>query len=268
MKKTFLALALAAGALLTTACTPSRVPAGHVGIRFNLYGDDKGVQLTEVRPGRYWLTINEEIYKFPTFTQNYTWEGDEAVTFQDKDGASISADVGITYRIDGTKVTTIFQEYRKGLDEITSIFLRNTVRDAVGRHAGLMGVEALYGSGKAALMDAVLKDVQEQVGPKGILVEKIFLTGKMKLPSSVATAIDDKIKAGQFAKQREAELATAQAEAAKAVAAAQGEADAIAIKGRAIRENPEVLKLTYLDKWNGVLPTTVAGNNDLMLSVK
>lgn len=268
MKKMFI-LAMLAATMLLTACMPSRVPAGHVGVRFNLYGDDKGVQTQEVRPGRYWLTINEELYKFPTFTQNQTWEKEEAVTFQDKDGASISADVGITYRIDGSKVTGIFQKYRKGLEEITNIFLRNMVRDAIGRQAGMMGVESLYGSGKALLMSEVLKDVQNQVSEQGILVEKVYLIGEMRLPPSLSKAISDKVNATQLTKQREAELATSQAEAAKAVAVAQGEADSINIKGRAIRENPEILRMAYIEKWDGKLPSTQVGSdNPVLVGVK
>ena len=51
----------------------SKVPAGQVGIKFYLLGGEKGVDTEELGPGRYWIGVNEELYLFPTYTQNYTW---------------------------------------------------------------------------------------------------------------------------------------------------------------------------------------------------
>ena len=36
--------------------------------------------------------------------------------------------------------------------------------------------------------------------------------------------------------------------------AAEAEAKSLDIKGEAIRKNPEIVKLTYIEKWNGQLP--------------
>ncbi|TON43446.1 transposase, partial [Vibrio parahaemolyticus] len=71
-------------------------------------GGDKGVQAEEVGVGRYWVGVNEELYSFPTFSQNYVWtasetegsENDESISFQTIEGLAVNADVGITYRID------------------------------------------------------------------------------------------------------------------------------------------------------------------------
>ena len=129
--KKVLALGLAAGAL--AAC--STVPAGHVGVKVYLLGGSKGVDSEELGVGRYWIGMNEELYLFPTFMQNYVWtkeetEGsptDESLSFQTADGMTANADIGISYSIDPTKVTAIFQKYRRGVDEITDTFLRNMV---------------------------------------------------------------------------------------------------------------------------------------------
>ena len=110
--------------VLATAC--SKVPAGYVGVKVNLYGTSKGVQAEELAVGRYWIGMNEELYTFPTFTQNYVWtrsttEGspnDESISFQTNEGVVVNTDVGISYHINSKKVTDIFQKYRKGIDEI------------------------------------------------------------------------------------------------------------------------------------------------------
>ena len=96
--------------VLATAC--SKVPAGYVGVKVNLYGTSKGVQAEELAVGRYWIGMNEELYTFPTFTQNYVWtrsstEGspnDESISFQTNEGVVVNTDVGISYHINSKKV--------------------------------------------------------------------------------------------------------------------------------------------------------------------
>lgn len=249
-----------------------RVEAGYVGVRIDLLGGEKGVSAEEVGPGRYWIGFNEDLYLFPTFSQNYVWtqavtEGsptDEGLSFQSVEGMDLGADVGITYSIDPTKVSALFQRYRKGIDEITSVYLRNMVRDALVREASSMKVNAIYGTGKNGLMDAVQNSVRTQVADYGIMVERVYLIGGLRLPPQVITAINDEISANSKSRQRENEIAQTQFEAQKEREAAEGRADAILITAKAQAEanrvlaaslTPEVLQQQGLDKWNGVLPT-------------
>lgn len=263
-----------------TAC--AKVPAGHVGVLFNLYGADRGVQIQEKNPGRYWLTWNEELYIFPTFTQTYTWQYDnkvdESLSFGTVEGLSVNADVGITYSIAPDKVTELFQTYRKGVHEITNTFLRNMVRDALVKRASTIGIEAVYGRGKAELIENVQRDVTEQVAAIGINVEKVYWIGDLRLPRNVTEAINAKIQATQMAEQRKNEVAQAEAEAAKEVAKADGEAkarlalahaeaEAIRIKGEALRLNPNVIELNMIERWDGKLPVYQLGNSSSLIQL-
>ena len=264
----------------------AKVPAGNVGVKFNLYGGDKGVQSTELQPGRYWVSWNQEVYTFPTFTQTYTWtrdsregsKNDESISFQTDGGLTVDADIGITYHVNPDKVTTLFQTYRKGISEITHVYLRNMVRDALVSEASGMNVEAIYGSGKVALIKRVRDDVQTEVFNKGIVIEKINWIGQMRLPPNVVKAINAKIQATQMAQQRENEVKQAKAEAQKEVAKANGvaqsrlaiaeaEAKAIAVKGKALRENPEVIQLNMVEKWDGKLPRYQLGNSGSLVQL-
>lgn len=257
-------------AVITMNC--SRVPAGYVGIKVYLLGDSKGVDSEELGVGRYWIGINEELYLFPTFTQNYVWtaspaEGspnDESIEFQSKEGLSVKGDFGISYRIDPTKVNLIFQKYRKGLEEITDIYLRNMVRDALTESASRQNVEYLYGEGKSALMDSVEKTVKAQVLPFGIIVEKIYAIGKFQLPETVTDALNSKIEAKQRAEQRENELREAEAQAAKEIAKARGESESVLIRARADAEALRLKRLQIskdlnqyeaIQRWDGKLST-------------
>lgn len=255
-----------------------KVPAGNVGVKVMLLGGPKGVDTQVLGVGRQFIGWQQELYLYPTFTQNYVWtagndqgsEGDEAISFQDRQGLEISADVGIAYNVDPTKVSLLFQKYRKGVDEITDNVLRNYVRDALNTEASTMLVENIYGAGKAGLMDRASKRVRDQVEPFGIRIEKIYWIGSMRLPPGVQLALNAKIEATQKAQQRENEVAQAIAEAdkvredARGVADAQllrarAEAEAINIKGQALRENANLIDLTIAEAWDGKLPQQYLG---------
>lgn len=270
MKK-FLNLAIAVIALAgMSACT--KVPAGNVGIKVHLYGDDKGVANTELGPGRYWCGINEEIFTFPTFQQNYVWTKDadpgsptdESITFQTVEGMEVNGDFGITYQVDPTKVSLLFQKFRKGLDEVTDGYLRNIVRDAIATHASKMPVASVYGEGKQAIIEKVNELVKAQVAPMGINVEKVYLIGSFRLPKQVIESLNMKIAATQKAEQRENELREAEAEAKKSIAKAEGDAQSATLKAQAEAKanelkrqslTPELIQYEAIQKWDGKLPT-------------
>lgn len=259
------------GLLAASIAACSKVPAGHVGVKVYLLGGSKGVDSEELGVGRYWIGWNEELYLFPTFMQNFEWttdsrpgsETDESISFQTKEGLTVNADVGISYSIDPTRVTDIYQSYRRGVDEITDVFLRNMVRDALVKIASKKPVEYVYGEGKAELIESALKMVQEQVGPQGINVSKIYWIGEIRLPDNVIASINEKISATQKAQQRANEVATAKAEADKKIEEARGEAESIlrvaeaqAKANKLLAESltSEFVQYQAITKWNGELP--------------
>jgi regulator of protease activity HflC (stomatin/prohibitin superfamily) len=276
-------IALCAVLFVVSLSGCDKVPAGNVGIKVNLLGTEKGVDTQELGTGRYWIGLNEELYLFPTFSQNKVWSkngdgGDESISFQTKEGLKVSADIGITYNIRADKVAAIFQKYRKGVDEITDIYLRNMVRDALVKEAGTRPIESVYGIGKDELMTAAETRVRNQVNDLGINLEKIYWASDLVLPDTVVAAINAKIGATQKAAQRENEVAQAKAEADKAIETARGEAESklalakaeaesIRIKGEALAQNPKLVELSAIEKWNGVLPQYSMGGSTPFITV-
>lgn len=242
--------ALAASILSLAAC--SKVPAGYRGVIVNMYGTDKGVSEQSVGVGRYYLGFSKEMYEFPTFLQNHTWSSSDQIIMQTSDGLTISSDVGITYSIEPDNVVKVFQKYRTGIDEITNVFLRNMVRDAMNTVASTMSVEDLYGSNKSQFMDRVNVMVKEEATEQGIFVDKIYLVGTLNLPETVTESINSKIQATQNAMKVENEIATANAEAQKTIIQASAQAKANLILSQSL--TPEFIQYQTLQKWNGVLP--------------
>lgn len=272
MKK-FLLMFVAA--LTLAAC--EKVPAGHKGVKVYLLGGEKGVESEELGVGRYWIGFNEELYLFPTFTQNYTWtadsvkgsESDESISFQTREGMVVNADVGISYSIQPDRVTDIFQKYRKGVDEITDTYLRNMVRDSLNKEASSLPVSAVYGEGKVGLIQSVERRVREEVGPLGITVERIYWAGELRFPAEVTASLNAKIRATQEAEQRENEIKTTKAEALKAEEKARGEANAVMLRAQAEADanlliskslTPELVQYEAIKRWTGELPRMTGGS--------
>jgi len=250
-----------------------KVPAGYVGVKVYLLGGSKGVDSEKLGVGRHFIGMNEELYLFPTFKQNYVWtkstdEGraqDESITFQTKEGLEIGADVGITYSVDPTKVDIVFQKYRKGIEEITDIFLRNRVRDTFNLVASQYDVESAYGEGKSKMIEEVNTTLKGELEKEGILIERVYLIGKFRLPEAVTTALNAKIEATQKAQQSENELRQAEAEAKKTVASARAEAEAIRLKQQSL--TPLLVKMRWIEAWEkggSKMPMVVGGGGNIL----
>lgn len=268
IKRLLLSTFVLVSLVLSVGC--SKVPAGYVGVIVDLYGTQKGVQLQEVGTGRYWLTPNEELFRFPTFTQTVTWHDENALSFQTVEGMKVSGAVGMTYHVEAAKVPVLFQKYRAGIDEITNVFLRNMVRDAFNEKASTLKVESVYGAGKTELLLAVEERVRAQVSDIGIVVERIYYAADLVLPVQVTQSLNDKIKATQMAEQRKNEVQQSKAEADKERERAHGiadaqlivakaEAEAITLRADALRSNKDIIQLNAIEKWDGKLPTYVGG---------
>ncbi len=267
LKKLVIAIAMIGATAAITSC--SRVPAGYRGVIVNLYGSDKGVSEQSVGVGMYYLGWNRELYLFPTFLQNYSWKGEQAITMQTSEGLSIRTDAGITYNIQPDNVVKVFSKYRLGIEEITNTFLHNMVRDAMNEVASTMTVEQIYGSQKEAFIKKVNSLVKREAADNGIEVDKIYLVGSFELPETVIASINSKIQAAQNAMKVENEVATARAEAQKTVVDAEAKGKQILINAESQAKANKILaesltkefvQYQSILRWDGKLPTFTGSN--------
>lgn len=287
-----LAVALLVGAIVLFSSCAARVDAGHVGIRVKLAGSSRGVDDIPVVTG--WVFYNpltEQLVMFPTSVQNIVWtkdphEGnthDESITFSSAEGANINADIGLSFHIEPSMAPHLYLRFRKNdLRELANGYVRNAVREAFNVVASKVAVQEIYGAGKAQIVADVTKRLQDQLGKDGFILDQLTINGALRLPESVATAINRALEQKQQAIQAQNRVAQVEAEARQAVAAAEGqanaarerargEADARLITARAeARSNlllrrsmsPQVMQYRALEKWNGKLPL-MNGNGSL-----
>jgi regulator of protease activity HflC (stomatin/prohibitin superfamily) len=252
----------------------ARVQPGNVGIRVNNVAG--GVSPRSLGVGWYFAPPGTNIYEYPVFTRTYTWTAstteqspiDESFSFQDKNGLSLKADVGVSYHVDPTRASILFQRYRTSMDAIIAGPLRNAIRNAIVERAAQLGVEQIYGDHKAELIETAQKRVQAFFAPVGLQIEQIYWAGNIVVPEQVLQQINAKIANEQAALAAQANVATAQANAEARVAQAQGDAKAIQVEAEAIRTNPEIVKMRAVEKWNGQLPTYTGSGPLPFLDVK
>lgn len=266
MRKFIMGCILAVVAMTSLTGCYERVEPGNVGIIVNRLGDEKGVDQEVKGVGRYWIGWNEDLYTFPTFKQMKTYDG--IFTFQMSDGTTIGYHIGVAYKVNPTKVATVFQTYRKGVDEITDSDLQQKIADSLNRLASRMTTDKFIDGGKSDLLTQALSMIQAEMTPVGIEVISLSYVGKPEYPPTVIASINAKVTANQVTLQREQEIKQSEAEAEKERAKArgesdsariraQGEADAIKLRGEALAANPNVIQLDAIAKWNGVMPTTM-----------
>jgi regulator of protease activity HflC (stomatin/prohibitin superfamily) len=162
--------------------------------------------------------------------------------------------------------------------------VRNAVREAFNVVASKVPVQDIYGAAKGQVVSDVNKRLQDQLGKDGFILDQLTINGALRLPESVATAINRALEQKQQAIQAQNRVAQVEAEARQALAQAEGQAnaarerargdaDARLITARAeARSNlllrrsmsPQVMQYRALEKWNGKLPV-MNGNGALPL---
>lgn len=251
----------------------SFIQPGYVGVVVDLFGNKKGVEDKELHVGAHFIPPWKELYKFPIFEQNHTWEGNDCFHFQTGEGLAVNADVGISFHLEPSKIPVIFQKYRRGMKEIIHVFLRNYIRDAINKSASKCKIEDLYGKGKEAFFDDVQNQVREELKEIGIQISRIYLIGRFNFPTSVIQALNLKIEAIQRAQQRENELREAEAEARKQIAKSTGEYECKILEARAQAEsntiiseslNRDLIMWKAVNSWDGILPKIVSDAKPLI----
>lgn len=239
-------------------CGCEYVKAGYVGVKVYTLGGQKG-DFEVLGVGRHWEGINEDIYMFPTFTQNKVWTADnredsptdEHFTIQSKEGIIIDADVGMSYAIERDKVIVLFQKYRKDINQITNTYLRAHIRDALNKYSRTYTAAELYGSGATAVIDKATEDVREVMKDNGVNLEKLYWVSALRFPSNITDEINNKVAAIQIAQRKDNEVKAAEAQA-QINRLNNGSLSNMNMKMKELENQAKAI-----EKWNGALPTTM-----------
>lgn len=272
------ALGLIVLSLMLAGCAIERVQPGEIGIRVDLTGEKRTIEDSDIVVGRItYNPITTDIIRFTVNSQRVAWTADpaegspknEEITFNSQEGLRLKADVAVDIRVSPDQAVALYERYRLPFEQLVDTVIRDHVRNAIVDVAEDMSVENIIGSGQTQIVRDALPIAKETLAPLGIELETLTILGGVRAPDEVVASIQAKARAQQdaiTAKSKADEAREqAQGESDAAVIAAQGEAEALKIRGESLRANPEILQLEYIQKWDGVLPNVVGGDNLQML---
>ena len=238
-----------------------RIDAGHVGVKVNQYGDNKGVSdVVEVTGMVFFNPITHSIYEFPTFIQHKEYTGENSFVVNSKDGSEFHVSPIINYSVQREKVPQIFAKYRRSLDQIEEGFLKTAVFDAFRLATNVYTADELI-SNRQKFEIEVRRILEGELGKEGFIITQF--TSNLLYPETFKKAIEAKNNAVQGALMAENKVKQAEAEAKIKVATAQGNAQAMLTSAKAEAEanslkqktiTPMLLQLEWINKWDGKLP--------------
>jgi len=262
--KTILLFVVGILAALIQPFEAKRVDAGHVGIKVNLTGDNRGISKYEYRTG--WVVYNTwiaQLYEFPTFQQHIDYPEQVVIT---KGGFQTTIKPSFNYSLIPGNIGDMFQNLRRPLSQVEQEWLMNAIISSVNDVANTWAVDDIFNN-REKFESAIITEALKRTGKWFIISQ---LRTNIVPPDALRQAIEAKTKAIQEVQVAENERKVAEAEALKKIAIARGDSAqaVIAASGRAEAIRKEQMQLTsmYIDylkvtRWDGKNPTTVLGGN-------
>jgi len=206
---------LVVGGLIVIALLASiaYVPAGHVGV-LTLFGRVTG----EVLPEGTHLVFP---FKTNQTTAIRTQELKEQASVPSEEGLIITLDTSLLFRLDPQKAAEIYQKVGpRYLEVVVEPTLRSAIRTATSAH----NANALYTGAREEVAKQVQKELEEKLGPRGIIIESVLLRD-IQLPPMLKQSIESKQQAEQDALRMTFILQKEKQEAERKRIEAQGIAD-------------------------------------------
>lgn len=265
---------LAAAASIALASCGTQVPAGSVGVRVNNYGNGAGVQRAPEGTGWHGLGIGENIIVYPTTQHTYPYarsssegsQNNEEIQFTDATGLQLTGDVAITVRVNPALAPALYEKYRLDVHQLIDGPVRIATRSAIRTQSRLYTSEQIYQGAESHILQDALATLQHRYEREGIEIIQLDWIGNIRFPDNIMRAINMRTEQLQLAEAARASQTRAEAQANANIAQARGEAESTRIRAEALRANPEILQQMWIERWNGVLPTTqVTGGNSAPL---
>lgn len=263
-----LAVAIFGGIILGLMCT-SRVPAGYVGVVYNMNGGVDGEVLTQgwhlVAPTKKVTTYSIGIEQsYLTSDEKGDSQKDESFSIPTSDGKTVRVNLEFSYRFDEARVANTFVVFKgKSGEDIKDTFIKPKIIAWTQEVSANYPVTDIFGDKRTEInaeLDLYLKDKFDKYG---IIIDTVNFTD-ISVDSETAAAIQKKVTA-----QQELELANIEAQTAKIqankdeVVRIAAEAEAQANREIASSLTPELIEKIKYEQWDGKVPT-VSGSNAIV----
>lgn len=290
-----LALILVIAIICGVVCL-EKVPAGYVGVVYNMNGGVDGEVLTQgwhiVAPTKKVTTYSIGIEQsYLTSDNKGDSKEDESFSIPTSDGKTVRVNLEFSYRFDESRVAETFVRFKgKSGEVIKDTFIKPKVIAWTQEVSANYPVTDIFGDKRTAINAELDVYLKQKFDPYGIVIDTVNFTD-ISVDAETAEAIQKKVTA-----QQEMELANIEAQTAKIQAKkdkqvaqiaaeqriieanakaeslkinAEAEAEAMRIKAEAEAEanaaiaaslTPDLIEKIKYEQWNGQTPSVV-GND-------
>lgn len=221
-----------------------KVDNGNVGIEYSMNG---GVKKEALGQGVHFVGL-DHVTAYPIKTQTIS----QTIPLATRDGKKTDVKVSLSYHIDATKATSVYQKF--GNVEVESIEKGwlNQQLTAAGRNAlSKFTLLDVVGEDSTKAQAEMLKEVQDRTVSQGFVIEDLSM-GTPSLDPQTQQSIDNIIKANQdqkrIALEAKSQQTKAEGDAKAKTIAAEADAKATIAKADATAKANEKINNSITDK--------------------
>ena len=283
----FVGLVIVIAVVCCLACL-NKVPAGYVGVVYNMDGGVDGEILTQ---GWHIVSPTKRVTTYSIgLEQSYLVSGekrdsrnDESFKCPTSDGKTVTVELEFSYRFDEERVASTFINFKgKNGETIKDTFIKPKVSAWTQEITALYPVTDIFGDKRTDInmhLDSYLRMKFDQYG---ILIDTVNFTN-IEVDPETSAAIQKKVNAQQELELANIEAQTAQVQANKEKQVAQIAAETAVIEAEAAAEvlrinaeaeadangklaaslTPELIEKLKYEQWDGRLPT-VTGSGTIV----
>lgn len=282
-----LAIILVVGLVLAFLCT-SMIPAGYVGVVYNMNGGVDGEKLTQ---GWHLVSPTKRVTTYSIgLEQSYLTSEDEGDSPHDEsfyiptaDGKQVKVELEFSYYYDVDRVTETFIRFKgQSGEDIKNTFIKPKIKAWSQEVSAAYPVTDIFGDKRTKINAELDEYLKQRFFDYGIIIDTVNFT-RISVDAETEAAIQKKVTAQQELELANIEAQTAQVQANKdkqvaqiaaetAIIQANAEAEVLRIAAEAEAEanhliaaslTPELIEKIKYEQWNGELPT-VSGSNALV----
>jgi len=171
-----------------------------------------------------------------------------------KDLQVVTSKIALNYHLDPDSVNKIWQEIGKNYN---SRIISPSIQEAVKSVTAKFTAEELI-TRREEVKEQIKANLAERLLVSGIIVDEFNIIDFFFSPA-FNEAIEAKVTAQQLKLKAERDLERIKIEKQQIITAAEGKAKAIQIEAQALKANPKVVDLRWIEKWDGKTPTYWGG---------
>lgn len=246
------------------------IPAGHVGVVFNLFG---GVEKRVLHEGvNVLLPVVETAVVYDTRKISYSFTDGfdknnvgQSIKCQTNDGQNVSIDVTVIAHLEKDKAWKLHQNL--GMDYAERLIVpqtRSIFRNIVAKYP----IDTVYTTSRTGLALDAQRTLKDSFQKSGVILDELLIRA-IEFSPAFAEAVERKQIALQESQRQNWIKKTAERDKERKIIEGEGDARALSVRGQALLLDPRIAELEFLEQLeqspNEI--TVITGTKNAILSI-